>query len=107
MTAYRGDTVRSADSLAMSVREATPSFFKMCETWVDTVRLDSMSLAAISGFDCPSATIPATLTSVSVRLSQPLTARRCLECGPRWMPCARNAARSLATSAAAPMEVYA
>ena len=42
---------------------------------------------------------PAILISVAVRLSQPLRACRCLACGPRRMPCARNAAWSRATSA--------
>ena len=73
-------------------RELTPSFFRMWETCVATVRRDSSSLAAISGLDSPSSTNAATLTSVGVRLSQPLSARRCLECGPRLMPWARNAA---------------
>ena len=56
----------------MSVRECTPSFFKMWETWVATVRRESSSLAAISGLDMPSSTSLATVVSVGVRLSQPL-----------------------------------
>ena len=48
--------VRKAATRAISVRELTSSFFKMCETWVATVRRDSSSLAAISGLDNPSST---------------------------------------------------
>src|ERR1700727_1789796 len=54
----------------------------MWETWVATVRRDSISRAAISGFDNPSWTNAAILISVAVRLSQPLFARRRLACGP-------------------------
>ena len=96
--------VRRAASRAMSVREWTSSFFRMCETWVATVRRESNSRAAISGLDSPSSTNAAILISVGVRLSQPLRACRCLACGPRRMPWARNAACSRATSAAAPSE---
>jgi len=64
--------VRNAASRAMSVRECTPSFFRMWETWVATVRLDSNSLAAISGLDIPPSTSAAILDSAGVRLSQPL-----------------------------------
>ncbi len=84
--AHLGVTVRRAASRAMSVRELTSSFFRMCETWVATVRRDSSSLAAISGLDSPSSTNAAILISVAVRLSQPLRACRCLACGPRRMP---------------------
>ena len=62
----------------------------MWETCVATVRRDSSSRAAISGLDRPSSTNAAILISVAVRLSQPLCARRCLACGPRRMPWARN-----------------
>ena len=75
----------------MSVRELTSSLRRMWETWVATVRRDSSSLAAISGLDSPSTTSAAILVSVAVRLSQPLRACRCLACGPRRMPWARNA----------------
>ena len=64
----------------------------MWETWVATVRRDSSSLAVISGLDNPSCTNAAILISVAVKLSQPLRARRCLACGPRRMPWARNVA---------------
>src|SRR6266702_1448932 len=97
---HLGAMVRKADSLAISIREWTSSFFRMWETWVATVRRDSSSLAAISGLDNPSSTNAAILISVAVRLSQPLRARRCLACGPRRMPWARNVACSRATSAA-------
>ena len=102
---FRRCHLRRADSRAMSVRELTSSFFRMWETCVATVRRDSSSRAAISGLDSPSSTNAAILISVAVRLSQPLCARRCLACGPRRMPWARNAACSRATSAAAPSEV--
>ncbi len=102
---HLGPTVRRADSRAMSIREWTSSFFRMWETWVATVRRDSSNLAAISGFDSPSSTNAAILISVAVRLSQPLRARRCLACGPRRMPWARNVAWSRAASAAAPRDV--
>src|SRR5215468_9540917 len=81
-----GVIVRRAASRAISIRELTPSFLRMWETWVATVRRDSNSLAAISGLDRPSPTSAATLVSVGVRLSQPLLARRCFACGPRRMP---------------------
>ena len=93
--------LRRADSLAMSVRELTSSFFRMWETWVATVRRDRSSRAAISGLDSPSSTKAAILISVAVRLSQPLRARRCLACGPRRMPWTRKVACSRAMSAAA------
>ena len=37
----------------MSVLVATFSFFRMCDTWVATVRRESISRAAISGLDRP------------------------------------------------------
>ncbi len=77
----------------------------MCETCVATVRRDSSSRAAISGLDRPSSTNAAIFTSVAVRLSQPVRARRCLARGPRRMPCARNAAWSRTMSAAASSSV--
>src|SRR5213078_3939117 len=67
---HAGAMVRRAASRAMSVRECTPSFFRMWETWVATVRRDSNSLAAISGLDSPSPTSAAILVSAGVRLSQ-------------------------------------
>ena len=70
----------------MSVLVVTFSFFRMCDTCVATVRRESMSRAAISGLDSPSSTKAATLSSASVSESHPLTARRCLLCGPRLMP---------------------
>ncbi len=84
--------LRRADSQAISVREWTSSFYRMWETWVATVRRDSSSLAAISGFDNPSSTKAAIFISVAVRLSQPLRACRCLACGPRRIRWARNVA---------------
>src|SRR5262249_48103787 len=51
-----GVIVRRAASRAISIRELTPSFLRMWETWVATVRRDSSSLAAISGLDRPSPT---------------------------------------------------
>ena len=58
----------------------------MWETWVATVRRDSISRTAISGLDNPPCTKAAILISVAVSLSQPLCARRSLAGGPRRMP---------------------
>lgn len=65
---------RRADSRAMSVRELTPSFLRMWEKRVPTVRRDSVSRVAISGLDRPSSTNAAIFCSIGVRLSHPLCA---------------------------------
>jgi hypothetical protein len=72
----RRGTSEWVNSRAMSIREWTSSFFRMCETWVAMVRRDSKSRAAISGLD-PSSARAAILISVAVRLSQALRARQC------------------------------
>ena len=105
----RGDhldaMVRRADSRAMSVRECTSSFFRMCDTWVPTVRRESMQpggdLRVGQSFFHECGDLGLGRRQAVPPTSPPAGAWPAARAGIPW---ARNAACSRATSAAAPRE---
>ncbi len=99
----RGGSLRCRVTSAASwARAEMSSLANTCARWACTVRRDMYRRSPIRGLDSPSATNPATVSSVGVRLRQPTCGRWRAPRRPRLMPISRSVASARARSRAAP-----